>query len=464
MSAALWISLGAIALQPRMALTQAPQMTGTVDIDLGEGRITGDVCLADLPQAPPYRFALHRALNITQVRTGTGRVLPYDGHYKLQPAGVTLRYTVTDTLGEDRKLCVSYVGRYPVYDTTFNTFDYKENIAFGHGSVRASDDTRWYPVFYDSVADRERASVTYHLHVRCPGCKTIYVNGAAPVSGTEADVSSSRARPLVLYAGDFPATFTNGNWYVGSEISDSAARLFSAKIVDVQRFYEAFLSVPFADTLTFVSFRPVKQMRLGQLWAFVTLPTVALNKDFEVFVNPQYGDAMLSGTFGVLAHELGHYYFGGLLEPAGPYFQFYVESTAEYLALKAIEHEFGQAAYAERLRAHYAELLDGPELPALADITNATTRGPNPLELNRYRYAYGPLLLVALEREIGTAAMGRALGSLLGRPPGARLDYSDLKMAVLAAGIPSRAWDRFEQRCIRSSPRAECLASFASAR
>lgn len=435
-------------------------------MDPGRGLLTGDLCRADLPTRPPYRFLLHRALTIESVRTGAGRVLAYAGYADLAPVGRALRYTVEDTLdhapGAPARLCVRYTGAFPVYDSVPNTFDSRENLAFGYGTVRATHDTHWYPVLVDSAPGapaRERAVVTYHVRMRCAGCRTIYLNGAAPAPGPEAEFASARPRELFLYAGDVPATTRGGMTYVGAPVSDAAARAFGGKAGALRRFYGEFLGVPFGDTLVFLSFRPVKAMRVGQLWAFYTTPTIAVNKPFDLMVDPTVGPWMLDATFGILAHEAAHYYFGGVLRPVGPYRPFYVESTAEYLAMKAQHRLLGDSAYRARLRAHAAELAAGAALPPLDSIAAVATRGPNPLAADRYRYAYGPLLLVGLERAVGEPVLRRALAALLSTPEGTALDYAALRRAVLGAGAPAAAWARFEQDCVRAAPGAACLSA-----
>jgi hypothetical protein len=450
-------SIGTVSASFR-AFAQTPRLAGTVSVDIVTGRLSADVCLAQLADRPSYRFALHHGLNIESVRTSAGRMLTYEGYNPIQPAGVALRYTIRDTLGPSQTICVRYTGAFPVYDSAAATVDSKENIAFGHRTARAAEDTRWYPVPYDSSGNEEQAELLYHLRVECQGCRTIYINGAPPAPGPVAELSSARPRALLLYAGEFPATERHGRLFLGAEISDTAARVLEAKVGGVLRFYQEWLALPVHDTVVFMSFRPVRAMRLGQLWAFVTAPTVALNKDFAVFVDPEAGEAMTSGVLAVLAHELAHVYLGAF-SPRGSYTQFYMESIAEYLGLKAIAGMLGEAAFQSRLRSRYEELRGGPLLPTLDQIGVLVAGGANPLEQNRYRYSYGPLLLLALERDIGAAAMARVLRAFIASPPPQSLDYADLRRAVLAAGVPGATWQRFERECIRATTDAPCLAT-----
>jgi hypothetical protein len=436
---------------------QRPQLTGALSIDIATGNLSADVCLGPLGATPPYSFALHHGLNIESIRSSTGRRLSYEGHAPIVPAGVALRYTVRDTLGPARTLCVRYSGVFPVYDTTAAILDGKETIAFGHHAVRAAEDTRWYPVPYDSASDSEHAEMFFRLHVICPDCTTIYINGSTPTPGPVADLSSSRSRPLLLYAGNFPAAIRHGRRFIGAEISDTAAGLLETKLGGVLHFYEDLLRLPQQDTVVFMSFQPTRSMRLGQLWAFVTPPTIAVNKDFAVFVSPEYGDAMMTGTLTVLAHEIAHFYLGDTFSPQGPYTQFYMESVAEYLGFKAVERLSGEVAMRTRLKSRYEELRDGPPLPALDRIDEIAAQGRNPLDQNRYRYSYGPLLLLALEREIGMPAMARVLRSFLQMSPPQALGYGDLRKAVIAAGVPLDTWQRFERECVHADTDAPCF-------
>jgi hypothetical protein len=143
--------------------------------------------------------------------------------------------------------------------------------------------------------------------------------------------------------------------------------------------------------------------------------------------------------------------------PRGPYFWFFLESTTEYLALKALQHAAGQEAYQDRLRQYYSELGHVGRTPPVPLDRIARK---DQMDLT-YRYRYGPLLLVALEGEIGRERMGKLLRALLTAPPDVALDYRSLKQAARSAEVPAALWDRYERDCVDPDPEASCLRRFA---
>lgn len=453
----IWLALLLTSL-PSTLSAQHPHLAGEIHIDPTRGVINGDMCLSSLPKREAVSFLLHRGLNIKSVRDARGRTLTYEGHADLKPVGVALQYTIKGLPKDAQSFCVSYTGAYPVYGDAPNVFDYQEVIAFDGKTVRAAASTRWYPVAYDPVEELAYEEATYRLRVNCSSCAAVYVNGSAPQRRGQVEVASSRPRPLLLYAGDFAVTQVGDTFFVGEEVPAETARAFVAKVSEITRFYERFLSIPYGDSLVFMRVRPIKALRPGQLWGFFSFPTLGVNVDFERFVQKAGADeeAELNALinqylWGIFAHETAHYYFGTLLPFRGSYAQFFGESTAEYLALKATQQLVGEKAYRERLHAIYTAALDGPPLTPLDQITKQT-----PMSTDRYRYKYGPLLLAALEREVGRERMGQILASLVKTPKEQPPDYASLRQAALAIGVPQAVWERFERRCVRT-PGENCF-------
>jgi hypothetical protein len=176
-----------------------------------------------------------------------------------------------------------------------------------------------------------------------------------------------------------------------------------------------------------------------------TWPTIAFagRRVDEMLQSLQVG-----GDAGFLHHELAHYYFGSLRYARGPYFWFFIESTTEFLALKALQHFGGEAAYQERLHKYYRDLGHFDEVPPVP-LDRIT--GKDQMD-QFYRYRYGPLLLVALEQEIGSERIGDLFHQLLTAPADLNLDYQTLSRSLRSLGVPAESWQRFEERCIHPSP------------
>ncbi len=454
-----WLALGALFFAPAL-VAQAPHLAGAVDLDLPRGLIAADVCLSNLPERDTLHFVLNRGLNIKSVRNAAGVALPLLGDLKLQPGDVGLRYAVQDTTKASGTICVAYTGAYPVYNIQADSFRSSDNsgvIAFNGRTVRARGETFWYPVLYDPAMDRLHGGVTYGLRVRCPTCAAVYLNGSPPQRGPDAEHRSAEPREALLFAGEFPVAQVGGSVFLGEQIAADTARAFRTEFDRIARFYADFLKVPYGRGAVFIRVRPVRRERYGQLWGFSAWPTFG-------FAGLSFGDftqalrdtsAARAPLLGFLAHEMAHYYFGTVLSSSGAYEQFYSEPFANYLGLKAIRRFIGEDAYRSGLRTHYQNVLAGPELPPL-DRADRHALSSDP-----YRYQYGPLLLFALEREIGEARMRALLHALLTAPDRAVADYAFLRRKALEVGVPAAVWERFERQCVQAGPRAGCLAVFA---
>lgn len=106
---------------------------------------------------------------------------------------------------------------------------------------------------------------------------------------------------------------------------------------------------------------------------------------------------------GYIAHEMAHYYFGSLYAPRGPLRWFLLESTAEFMAMKAQRSLAGEEAYATIVRSHYKEAVAAGDVAPLDTVRVAERIGEN------YRYRLGPLILIALEKYASEGVVRKTL-------------------------------------------------------
>lgn len=315
----------------------------------------------------------------------------------------------------------------------------------------------------DSAGGAARDHLTYRIRVRCPACTRLYLNGAPPRPGPEAELASSVPRELVLWIGDYPAAEVDGTAFLGEAVAADTARMFLARVGEIQRFYAEWLGVPYGPGPDVLRITPVARFGRYQFWGFFADPAlglvgrITLGDFVQILGDPQHpGRAPL---LGVLAHELAHRYFGGMLGVAGAHGQLFGEPFASYLDLKARRHFLGDDAYAGGIAAMRARALDGPDLPAL------DTAAPAAVGADRYRYAVAPLLLLALESAVGEGRMRAFLHALLTAPADERaaLDYAGMRRIALRSGIPAEAWAEWEARCVRPPlSRNACLQTGAA--
>jgi len=440
-----------------LAAADAPHLTGRIDTTPAEGLLRADLCLARLPMQT-NSFLLHRGLNIREVRdAASGKPLAFEPMYDAPGTAEATRYAITGKVGE-AGFCVSYVGAFPVVHVDAGERmedDWKGQIAF---DGRATEQTRFYPVAVDAASGAAADKVTYTLDVTCNGCTAIYVNGAPPAKGPKARLTSKTPRQLLLYAGAFPFASRRGVHFVGAPVTDADAEAIRAGVRAIADAEAAYLGVPYTDEPAYLSFAATSRRRtLGKTsWQFVTWPTVAMDGrvPFATLLRERDGRRRYEpGIF--MAHEMAHYYFGTRFVPRGPLRWFLLESAAQWLALKAERSLNGAAAYEAALRSHVQDALDGSRIIPLDAVAAEEEIGQT------YRYRFGPLLLIALERIAGEEVVRKALVGLVVAPPAAAETYADFRARLLAAGATEAALAKFEADCLHAPVAESCVAKLA---
>lgn len=442
-----------LVVLPRLSPGQAPHLRGSYVLDPDHGRIEGNVCLTHVELTARPHFLLANGLNVASVTDSAGRQLPFGGFFGGRQVDEATDYPVWLSDSSSRhELCVKFVGAYPVYAPNTVFQDWKGRIAFSEGTVRATEQSRWYPVLYDSATGAMQTALTFDLGVRCHGCTTIYLNGTGIVADSVGTFASGEPRPILLYAGRYPARVVDGLEYLGASVSDAASHRFRRMVDDIAAYYAGLLNRPYGDRPAFLSFRSVGVgYPIGELrWAFASWPTIAFSGGFSF-------DGMMDSTggvvlFGTVSHEMAHYYFGTRFVPHGPLSWIFLESTAEYLSLKAIRRLVSDSMFNVRVRAYLGAIQQDRSLPPLPSV-----RSSDQID-GTYRYYLAPLYLVALERRVGEQPVARMLQLLLRRSPDSPADYDALREAALAAGVSGPQWSAFEKECLLV-PAMDCVGS-----
>lgn len=433
----------------RPAWSQAAHLTGRVEVDLPRGGITADLCLAGARGAGDTTwFALNPGMNVKRIRNAAGAPLPFVTTY----ADGVPRFAVHDTSGAGRRaaICVEYTGAFPVYHIhagDYRTSDNSSVIAFTPSTLRARGETNWYPAPVSPSDGAVNGHLTYAVRVRCTACTRLYLNGAPPREGPEADFVSPVPRELVLWIGEYPAQVVDGTALLGEAVAVDTARMFLARVGEIRRFYEEWLGVPYGPAPDVLRITPVSRFGRFQFWGFFADPALALAGritigDFAAILGDSLHPAR-APLLGVLAHELAHRYFANMVAPQGPYASLFSEPFASYLDLQARRHFVGDEAYRAGVTTMRNVALEGPDLPAL-DTASAAVIGSD-----RYRYGVAPLLLVALEHEVGRERIRGFLRALLTAPEHIGTGYPAMRRIALRSGIPAAAWERWERRCVR---------------
>ncbi len=405
-----------------------------------EGFIRAAFKLTNLPKLDTgYRLLVNRGMNMKFIRDSSG-VLRYND----SPGDDVLKYRVhngKEYLPLPGSLRIDYSGAFPVYTDTLSFFDYQGVIAFNGKTIRAADSGCWYPVIYDTRNDREIAAVSYDIEVDCQDCKTIYLNGSAAKPGPIARFTSATPYKLLLFAGEYLKQEFDGSDFLNAEMPLPVATAFNRQINQIKRFYEKNMELTYQQKISFVQHQSIEPFGTNRSWGFVTFPSIAVaGGRFNQQIDLQTGKFNHIIKYSFYAHELGHYYFGTQLVPNATLKWFFLESTAEYMSVKAAELEYGKDSTMAYI-ANAKKLLGQKKITPLSKIIS-------PREIDElYRYTYGPMILLAFERTFGALKTYKLLQAALGLK-GQRTDYKFLCDAAHQAGVSEKEWLDFEHKII----------------
>lgn len=424
-------------------LIAQPHLTGELAIDMEKGYFECQFTLSNIPDLETYKILLNKGMNVKSFEDAEGNPLHYDGFYDGKIQGEALAYSLVspenDPLDLPASISIEYVGAFPRYTNDYNLFDFKGLIAINDQTLRATEQTKWYPVIYDELNDRQINSYTYDLNISVAGATTVFINGSAPRNTTGGQFTSAKAYPLLLLVGNYNFLGHEDNYILNDTLTDEQAEqvfrnvsLIKAKLVKI-------LDRKFEDKIFLIKHKAVNQRRKGSSWGFNTYPAFAFTGiKFSELVeeNERFSDNMLR-YFG---HEFGHNYFGNNVL-SGKYSWFWLESFPEYLSFRIAEELVGMEYLKQVLSGRTADVENGEFVP-LDQVQDRK-------EINEsYRYSLGPLLLKTLEHIFGKAKMDLLMKELLDRASGKTLDLEDLREAALKSGIDEAAYREFEREFI----------------
>lgn len=416
--------------------------TGAVQVDVATGRVDARVCLTNRPAAQAGAFALNAGLNVARVTDGDGKPVSFDGWYEPGIDGEARVYTVA---AAPPTLCVEYVGAFPVYPAHDAIGDFKGVMAFNGDSARFAEQSAWLPIPFDKRSGARLGETAYDLDVACRGCRFLYVNGSPVFVGRRTRFFSAIARPPLLFAGTGPITRTPHVTIVNETVSPADAGALSDMVGRLAGYYRDYMGSPVADRPTFLRMVTIDQAerdRVGSEWGFATWPTIAMSGSVgKVGATLLPGQDRRDRQIAYLAHEMAHYYFGPLNVAPTPFFAFMTESTAEFLAIKALGHVDGEAAVGTQVARLARELGESGETFVALDKVS----GPSDIG-GLYRYNYGPLLLLALERHVGAERMREFMRNLASA--GIVRSWADLSGVASRSGIDDAAWERWRRTCV----------------
>lgn len=426
---------------------QVPHLSGKVEISMATGMITCDFTLSNIPDfGKDYQILLNKGFNIKAFKDSLNNTLSYDGFYNGKMRGEGLTYSPLkgkEVLQNPKKLHISYTGAFPIYKDTLNFIDFKGLIAFNGKTMRATDQSKWYPVIYDVKNDRQIEQLTFNIQVISKDAKTIFVNGDLPKNGPSANFSSKVPLSPMLFVGNYGVQNTKNAMFLNTSMNEKQLQIFEENIAKIKAYYSKNLGIPYETKNVFIEHEPIEKFNKGRSWGFVSFPVIAFaGIKLGDMINEEKSALKDSTDYPFIAHEIGHYYFGDVLQPNSTLFWFFLESTAEYLSVKAAEANFGKNFTTKYFRERGNELKSFKAVP-LNKITDMN-------QINgTYRYYYGPFLLRGLEQIIGEKRMFKYLTTIL-KAEKSFTNYDFLKQNAIKSGITEKEWATFEKEFILS--------------
>ena len=440
----------------QILIAQIPHLTGEVKISILNGTIEGDLEYSNLPKLKNYSIWLNTGLNLRYFRDGEDK-FNYGNikYYDEEKSSEAFQYYFPDKDNKDRflpeKFKINYVGKFPVISDTLkasNRGDWKGNIAFNGKSIRASEQTAWYPILYDIENDIELNKVTYDIKINCIDCESIYLNGSSPIKGKTANFKSDKPISMMLFAGIFDFTKNNHTYFINTELNSEQEKVLGSWTDKIVNFYENKFKIPYENSVTYLYTTPISKKNA---WMFVTYPTIVIigqeKYNVKSYFAPNTNKLKDNSNIEYFAHELGHYYFGTVIVPNSELRWVFLEGLTEYLALQTVKEVLGEESYHKKIDTYLKGTID--YIPkSMATIKNS--------EIDEtYRYYYVPLLVTALEKEIGKEKVWNWLRTVLKSEKSVKTDYEYFKTSLVKSGIKEIEFKNFEEKYILSEQAKE---------
>lgn len=396
----------------QLAFGQDPTIKGKVNVSITKGTIECDFTVTEFPFIKDYIILLNKGLNVRYFRNLEDNYnYGFDYNFYENVSGEGMGYFFPNRKEKSKFLPqkgfqISYVGAFPVIADTLkagNSGDWKGNIAFNGKTIRATEQSVWYPVLHDLTKDITYASVKYDINITCADCEAMYLNGSAPVNGTSANFKSDKPVELVLFAGNYKIVNVDETYFLNPDINEQQLKEFGKMTNSFKSFYEKKLSIPYGGKITYIQTTPISKYNS---WMFVSYPTIVNvghgNDGLKSFVEEK------PGSYKFIAHEIAHYYFGTLRTFNSELGDMISESFAEYLSMKSSKVILGDSISKGMLNQKIKELRNDTLIP-FSKIKAEKDYGNR----NTYVYTYAPLIYCAMEKEIGEEKMYKWIQAIL---------------------------------------------------
>lgn len=394
---------------------QIPHLAGKIIISIKSGTIDAELNLRNLPKTDNYTIWLNSGLNIEYFRDGNNQFnYSYNTEYNTELSSEALQHYFPSNDRKSRflpnSLIVKYTGKFPVIaDTTkaYDWGDWKGNIAFNGQTLRASEQSAWYPIIYNKTDGIVIDKYTFDIELECSDCQTLYINGDKPQKAYKSNFKSVQAVPLLMFVGNYNFKEVDNIFILNSELDANKINTLTKTTNSIIKFYEEVLKTPYGKPVVYISSTPVSKKNE---WMFVTYPTITVVGIDKYKLDNYFDDKTYQfkqkSNITFIAHELAHYYIGTKFVPNSELRWFFLEGLTDYLSIKTAKKILGIEIYQTIINNYINELKDfEPQQLNLIKLAS---------EINdTYRYRFTPLFLLAIEQEIGEDKMYQWIESII---------------------------------------------------
>lgn len=429
---------------------QTPKLTGNIFINIGNGQITCDFLLSNLPKLDDPAIALNRGFNIKDLKLNDNSIdynidWGFPGRTAFLSEGIGIIPNI-DTIVPTSNISITYTGAFPTYkeNQEIASGDGMSVIAIKNSILRASHQTLWYPVLVDRTNNFTITKYEYDINVACKGCESIYLGGTEPLKARKGKFHTTEPNDIMLYAGKYNFTRVKNTYFLNSKLDKVQADILNASLDSIKTFYTQILQTNYTQPTVLAQIFSIGPKTQYEKWAFVVYPCIVADlNELPIQIDRETKKISNINTFRIYSHELAHNFFGLKVKADNDYWGFFSESFAEYLCLKAIENFFGEEKYSEFLNVRYLhEKALSKKYTPLPEIKSDIS--------TNHLYNYYPILLIGLEQVIGQKRMFQLLAHLVNSTKTTNLNMDTLKKSALDIGVSIEEWNIFESNYVKS--------------
>jgi hypothetical protein len=437
-----------IALITQIGFSQT-HISGELNLNIQEGIIEGKLLMSEFPKNQKLSLILNKGLNIKFIKEN-GVVIYHEAkEFSWDNIEYELYRSVNDTsiMENHTDIFIEYTGKYPTYtENEQASGDDKGVIAIKNGILRSTSQSPIIPILVEN--GKSLVLQTLDLKVNCNKSCTVFINGNVPQVGKTIIFKNDLPTEFLLYAGDYKTQAKGNVVLLNTNLKEPEITILSNEIDRIRTFYNEKLGIPYDTKVILPQIFTIGPKDQYSEWAFTVSPTIVL--DYNKFATKidLKNQNIDNGFSCLIAHEMAHKYFGGILTVPNNYWHFYTESIAQYLAFKYIEDvkskEFYQKIVAGNM---FNEKLK--TFPNFYEIENTDT------DITNASYNYYYFYLIGFENEFGVEKTYQLLRKMLENSKQDDLGSNYFRNCALEIGIPLEKWSLFDitylksENCIR---------------